>query len=74
MARRQVFHASPAPSGWKVTQSGKTLAQHTTQKAAQADAIARAKAAELGQAVFHKKDGQISGEYTYGNDPRRHKG
>ena len=27
-----------------------------------------------GQLIVHNKDGRISAEYTYGNDPRRTKG
>jgi hypothetical protein len=75
MARRQVFHSSPAKDGWKVTQSGNALSNHETQKAAEAAAIAAGRRAKesggLGQAVLHKGDGKIREERTYGKDPRR---
>jgi Uncharacterized protein conserved in bacteria (DUF2188) len=78
MAKRQVFHSSPAKTGWKVTQSGKTISTHDTQKAAEAAAVSAGRAAEAGggtgQAILHKADGTIREERTYGADPRRTKG
>lgn len=78
MAKRQVFHSSPSKEGWKVTQSGKTLSTHDTQKQSEAAAIAAGRKAEAsggkGQAVLHKSDGTIREERTYGQDPERSKG
>jgi hypothetical protein len=78
MAKRSVFHSSPAKDGWKVTQSGKTISTHSTQKAAEEAAVRAGRAAEsaggLGQAVLHKSDGTIREERTYGADPRKSKG
>jgi Uncharacterized protein conserved in bacteria (DUF2188) len=75
MPRRNVFHSSPTRDGWKVTQSGKTISEHKTQKASEAAATAAGRAAEraggLGQAVLHKSNGQIREERTYGADPRK---
>ncbi|RUW49793.1 DUF2188 domain-containing protein [Mesorhizobium sp. M1A.F.Ca.ET.072.01.1.1] len=78
MAKRSVFHSSPTKDGWKVTQSGKTISTHETQKASEAAAIKAGHAAQnaggLGQAVLHKSNGQIREERTYGADPAKSKG
>jgi hypothetical protein len=78
MARRQVFHSSPSRDGWKVTQSGKTVSTHETQKQAEAAAIAAGRkvlaGGGSGQAILHKANGQIREERTYGGDPTRYKG
>ena len=78
MARRTVYHSVPSKGGWKVEQSGQTLSNHDTQKAAEAAAIARGHAdraqGQNSQAVLHKSDGTIREERTYGDDPRKTKG
>lgn len=78
MAKRQVFHSVPKNDAWAVVQSGKTVSNHNTQKAAEAAAIRAGHKAEnaggLGQAVLHKSDGTIREERTYGADPRNTKG
>ena len=75
MAPRKVYHSTPSGTGWKVTQSGKTVSNHKTQAAAEAAAIAAGRAAQndggKGQAVLHKADGTIREERTYGADPKR---
>lgn len=78
MAARKVFHSSPTKTGWKVTQGGKTISTHDTQKASEAAAIAAGRGAQTeggkGQAVLHKANGTIREERTYGADPERTKG
>jgi hypothetical protein len=78
MAGRKVYHAVPNKGAWAVKQSGTTISNHTKQATAEAAAVKLAKAAEkaggTGQAVFHKKDGVIKKEYTYGGDPKKSKG
>jgi hypothetical protein len=78
MAKRNVFHSVPTKAGWKVTQSGKTVSTHQTQKQSEAAAVAAGHKAQnsggLGQAVLHKSDGKIREERTYGADPRKSKG
>ncbi|MDX8495873.1 DUF2188 domain-containing protein [Mesorhizobium sp. VK22B] len=78
MAKRSVFHSSPTKDGWKVTEGGKTISTHDTQKASEAAAIKAGHASQnaggLGQAVLHKSNGQIREERTYGADPKKSKG
>ena len=73
MSARQVFHSLKVKSVWAVKRSGKTLSEHFTQVESQTAAVkaARAvrKAGGLGQVVFHKADGEIIEERTYGKDP-----
>lgn len=75
MPKRQVFHSSPSKDGWKVTQSGKTVSTHETQKASEAAAVAAGHAVHNkgtnSQAVLHKADGTIREERTYGADPKK---
>jgi hypothetical protein len=78
MAKRQVFHSSNTKKGWVVTFEGKVVEGFNIQAEAEAEAMRLGKKAEddggLGQAVFHKADGEIKEERTYGEDPRRHPG
>ncbi|MDX0889658.1 DUF2188 domain-containing protein [Sinorhizobium medicae] len=75
MAKRTTYHSTPTKDGWKVTQGGKTLSNHASQKESEAAAVRAGRAAQasggLGQAVLHKSDGTIREERTYGNDPKK---
>ena len=76
MLWRKVFHSSPnGDKGWKVTSGGETVSKHKTQAASERAAIKAGRktqnAGNLGQAVLHKRNGQVRQERTYGKDPRR---
>lgn len=72
---RQVFHSILTSEGWTVMLERKRLAVFKTQRDCEADAIARARKVHEGgsnsQVVFHKEDGVIREERTYGEDPER---
>ncbi|RLP24007.1 DUF2188 domain-containing protein [Mesorhizobium sp. YM1C-6-2] len=73
---RQVFHSIlTKKDGWVVLLDKQVVSKHDTQKEAERAAIDEARAAYddggLGQAVFHKLDGTIREERTYGNDPEK---
>lgn len=76
-APRKVFHSTPNPdgNGWIVQEGGKVVSKHRKQETAQNAAVKAGRAAEaaggLGQAVFHKANGEIAQERTYGEDPER---
>ena len=76
MSARKVYHVVPDGDRWKVELEGAERASATADR--KEDAIQRgkelAKSGKLGQIIIHKQDGTIQTEYTYGEDPRRHKG
>lgn len=78
MAKRSVYHSIKDKDGWKVVLDGKDVSRHDTQLQAEERARKLGKAAQdkggLGQAVFHRVDGQIAEERTYGADPETTKG
>ncbi|URK87741.1 DUF2188 domain-containing protein [Rhizobium sp. RCAM05350] len=78
MAKRSVYHSIKDKNGWKVVLDGKDLSRHDTQLEAEDRARKLGKAVQekggLGQAVFHRADGQIVEERTYGADPQKTKG
>lgn len=76
---RQVFHSIlTKKDGWVVLLEQQVVSKHGTQQEAEAAAIQEAKAVHAdgvhGQAVFHKQDGTIREERTYGKDPEKTKG
>ena len=78
MSERQVFHSSHKGGQWHVLLHGEELSRHDTQHDAEANAIERAKKVHedggLSQVVCHNTIGGIREEFTYGKDPKRHKG
>jgi Uncharacterized protein conserved in bacteria (DUF2188) len=76
--KREVFHSSLTKMGWVVREGGETISQHRNQKEAEMAARLCGRKAYLdgglGQAVFHKIDGTIREERTYGRDPERRPG
>jgi hypothetical protein len=69
MSKRN-FHSVPKDGEWAVKQEGKPtpVSIHRTQSAAEAMTRRLAKQAE-GEAVFHKRDGQIKDKDSFGPDP-----
>jgi len=76
--KREVFHSSLTKLGWVVREGGETISQHRSQKEAEMAARLCGRKAYLngglGQAVFHKTDGTIREERTYGRDPQQRPG
>lgn len=73
---RQVFHSIlTKDQGWVVLLDKQVVSKHANQVHAEAAAVAEARSVYgdggLSQAVFHKADGQIKSERTYGKDPER---
>ena len=74
---REVFHVSPAGDGiWRVEaeRSGSPAPLFDDKEKAINHAKGRAKAAQLGHIIVHKRDGRIEYENTYGEDPHQRKG
>ncbi len=75
--KRDVYHSTPNAhgNGWVVTKNGQKVSGHRRQETSERAAIKAGRAAHegggLGQAVLHKKDGQIREERTYGKDPTK---
>lgn len=71
----QVFHSILTKDGWTVTLKNRTVSRHRTQKESEMAATAAGRNAHakggLGQAVFHKADGSIREERTYGSGRNR---
>jgi len=61
--------------GWVVKEGGETLSRHRNQREAEVAACLAGRraylAGGLGKAVFHKSDGTIREERTYGRDQER---
>jgi hypothetical protein len=74
MSKRQVFRSIHSGAAWVVERDGRVISRHATQADSEEAASAAAKAlhgkGSLSQAVFHRRDGEIKGESTYGEDPR----
>lgn len=72
--RREVFHSSLTRLGWVVKEGGETLSRHRSQKEAELAARLACRKAYLSgglaQAVFHKSDGSIREERSYGRAPK----
>ena len=70
---RTVFHVSPYVNSWKVKAEGagpyEFEAVMDTKEEAVRVAKEHARAQEPSQVIVHNKDGEISDESTYGNDP-----
>ena len=74
---REVFRVSPAGEGkWRVEPegAGQTGQIFADKEQAVQHATERAKTAQLGQVIVHRRDGRIQYENTYGEDPRGRKG
>jgi hypothetical protein len=74
--KRQVFHSILTKTDrWAVQLDKEILSEHTNQKDSEAAAVEEARGAYkkggVGQAVFHKSDGTIREEWTYGKDPQK---
>ena len=76
--KRIVFRSILTKDGWAVMQEKEALSLHETQSAAEREATSLAKQefadGGLSQVVYHKSDGEIREEHTYGNDPRKSPG
>ena len=72
MTERTVFHVVPDANSWKVRQasSGEYEVLVDDKDNAVAHAKELAKQQEPSQVVVHNRDGKISDEFTYGDDPR----
>jgi len=77
-AKRVVFRSILSKEGWEVQRDGKVQATVETQRDAENQATAAAKKHNedggLSQVVYHKANGEIESERTYGKDPERHPG
>ena len=76
MSERRIFHSILTKAdGWVVKSEGKIVSKHKSQEESEAAAIVAGNrvhdAGGLAQAVFHKQDGTIREERTYGKDPER---
>jgi len=79
MAARKVYHIVPNPGqekDWKIKEENvdEPLGLFDNKEEAIEKAKEIAKANEPSQIIVHREDGQIQTEYTYGDDPREHKG
>lgn len=77
-SKRVVFRSIMSKNGWEVQRDGKTQSMVETQREAEDEATAFAKKHHedggLSQVVYHKANGEIESERTYGKDPERHPG
>lgn len=74
---RVTYHVvSNRGGGWNVKKENAQRATVTTGTKQEAIQRARdlAKAQDLGQVIVHRADGVIQTEWTYGQDPERHRG
>jgi hypothetical protein len=73
--KRSVYHSILTKEGWTVMLDKAALSLHDTQRESEREAMALAKKDHAGgglsQVVFHKSDGVISEERTYGKDPEK---
>ncbi len=71
---RTVFHVTPYVNSWKVKTEGagpyEFEAVMDTKEEAERVAREHARAQVPSQVIVHNRDGQISDESTYGDDPR----
>ena len=72
-SNRTVFHVTPYVNGWKVKAegAGEWEFEAVVDTKADAEEIAKeqARARQPSQVIVHNKDGKISDESTYGDDP-----
>jgi len=70
---RTVFHVTPYVNSWKVKTEGagpyEFEAVMDTKDEAERVAKEHARAQQPSQVIIHNKDGKISDESTYGDDP-----
>ncbi len=74
---RVTYHVvSNHGGGWNVKKENARRASVSADTKQEAINRARelAKAQELGQVIVHRSDGLIQTEWTYGQDPERHRG
>jgi uncharacterized protein YdaT len=74
---RVTYHVVASRSGgWNVKRENAQRASATTDTKREAIDRARdlAKAQDLGQVIVHRSDGVIQTEWTYGQDPEKHRG
>jgi hypothetical protein len=77
--KRTVYHSILTKDGWAVKEEGKEpRSVHETQIISETTAVRLAKEIRdgggLAQVIFHKENGEIREEHTYGADPERHPG
>lgn len=76
--KRVVFRSILSKDGWELQRDGTVQTTLDTQAEAEdaATTLAKRHYADGGrsQAVFHKANGEIKSEQTYGDDPERHPG
>ena len=72
MSSRLVFHVLPQGTNWKVRIEGsdEVIYKSINKEESVKKAIELAKMEPLAQVKFHKADGTIEEERTYGKDPR----
>ncbi len=71
MADRAVYHVTPNVNGWQVKGEGEDAKEFLVDDKENAIQHAKelAKSHHLSQVIVHNRDGQISDEFTYGEDP-----
>lgn len=76
MPERVAYHVTPNVNGWEVKREGSDQTEYLVDDKDNAVRHARelAQSQELGQVIVHNRDGKISEEFTYGEDPRAIKG
>ncbi len=75
MASKPPVHTVPHGDGWANRRAGADRVSKTFDTKAQAQAAGRATAQREGtEHLIHKKDGQVGGRNSYGNDPHPPKG
>lgn len=72
MPERMTFHVIPDVNSWKVKNEDDASYDALVDDKDRAIELAKehAKKAPLGQVIVHNRDGKISDEFTYGEDPR----